>query len=75
MIAAKVWLERRQLGAANSETFGELEVFDRTGAKGKRELLTLQGFLEPARDRNAGSQAGILREPRVVRSSVQKSQP
>jgi DNA-binding SARP family transcriptional activator/tetratricopeptide (TPR) repeat protein len=75
MIAAKAWLERRQLSAVRSETLRELnEVFERTGAKGKRQLLTLQGFLEPVRDTNAGSQARTLRKPPVVGSSMQNPQ-
>jgi len=75
IIAAKAWLEQRQFGAARSETLKDLEVFERTGAKGKKELLTLQGFFEPLRDNNAGSQAGILRKPPVVSSPIQNAQP
>jgi len=48
VIATKAWLERRQDGATGCETIDELEVFERLGAVGKRQLLVLQGFLEPA---------------------------
>jgi tetratricopeptide (TPR) repeat protein len=48
MIAAKAWLETRETGRVSSETEEELEVFDQIGATGRRALLTLQGFLQPA---------------------------
>ena len=48
MVAAKAWLEKRQQGAVGTETLRELELFDRLGARGRKELLTIQGFLEPA---------------------------
>jgi len=47
MVASKAWLERREHGTITSETRDELEIFDRIGAKGRRELLALQGFLTP----------------------------
>jgi tetratricopeptide (TPR) repeat protein len=53
MLATKAWLERLQYGATKNETRIELPVFERLGAKGKKELLVLQGFLEasaPTRD-------------------------
>jgi len=47
MIAAKAWLERKENGAIRQETLEDLRVFQRIQAIGKRDLLVLQGFLEP----------------------------
>jgi hypothetical protein len=40
------WLERRQTGRYTPETEKELELFDKLGAVGKRDILKAQGFLE-----------------------------
>jgi tetratricopeptide (TPR) repeat protein len=48
VLATKAWLERLQEGFVRNDTARELEVFHRLGAVGKRQLLVLQGFLEPA---------------------------
>jgi DNA-binding SARP family transcriptional activator/tetratricopeptide (TPR) repeat protein len=45
MLAAKSWLEMRENGKPNPETSRDLWIFDTLGLKGRRELLTLQGFL------------------------------
>jgi tetratricopeptide (TPR) repeat protein len=47
ILAAKVWMEWHHEGRLNKQTEAELEIFDTTGAVGKRTLLTLQGFLQP----------------------------
>ena len=47
MVATKAWLERRDDGTIRRETRNELEIFDSIGAKGRKELLALQGFLIP----------------------------
>ncbi len=52
MVATKAWLERVREGTIRPETSEELEVFERLGATGKRQLLVLQGFLEPSHQRS-----------------------
>lgn len=47
MLAVKAWIERKNEGTLKPETTQELEIFTRLGAFGKRDLLALQGFLEP----------------------------
>jgi len=47
IVATKAWLEGLQEGTVRHETAKELEVFERLGAIGKRQLLVLQGFLQP----------------------------
>jgi DNA-binding SARP family transcriptional activator/tetratricopeptide (TPR) repeat protein len=48
LIALKAWMERTKSGAVEGETNEQLQAFSRLGAKGKRQLLVLQGFLEPS---------------------------
>ena len=60
MIATKAWLERYIEGTTRPETQAELGVFDLMGAIGKKQLLTLQGFLVP---RNS---VDPTREPRTL---------
>jgi tetratricopeptide (TPR) repeat protein len=64
MIATKAWLERQRDGAPKPETLKELEIFERIGARGKKELLILQGFLEPSRE--IETSATLLQSPRHV---------
>ena len=45
MVAARAWLELRELGHVSAQTKNELNVFDQLGATGRKALLTLQGFL------------------------------
>ena len=45
MVAAKAWLERREEHEVRPATNEELEAFGQLKASGKKELLTLQGFL------------------------------
>jgi DNA-binding SARP family transcriptional activator/tetratricopeptide (TPR) repeat protein len=49
MLATLAWLEHRENGRRTAETERELEIFDVLGAKGKKALLILQGFLPPNR--------------------------
>ena len=49
ILAAKAWLETRDTGQLNAETQRDLKAFETLGLRGRRELLTLQGFL-PAFD-------------------------
>jgi hypothetical protein len=45
VLAARAWLERRVYGRQSDETERELGLFDRVHAKGRKALLTAQGFL------------------------------
>ncbi|MEX2157627.1 MAG: AAA family ATPase [Gemmatimonadales bacterium] len=67
IIATKAWLEHREEGGMKSETRDELGTFDLIGALGRKELLTLQGFLSPASGSEIGSSAartiGSVRQP------------
>ena len=59
LLAAKAWLERRLDGEVSASTRRALHVFDVLGLRGRKELLTLQGFLESA---------GSISEPATARS-------
>ena len=63
MVAVKAWLERMQEGKPKPETTQDLEIFARLGAVGKRQLLSLQGFLEPYSFRRNNSQESIANLP------------
>ena len=45
ILAAKAWLETRETGKLSAETRHDLGAFEAFGLRGRRELLTLQGFL------------------------------
>jgi tetratricopeptide (TPR) repeat protein len=47
MLAAKAWLEVQKSGKVRPETSRDLEIFNELGLTGRKELLTLQGFLLP----------------------------
>jgi hypothetical protein len=47
VVATIAWLEYRENGRIETETRRELEIFESLGARGKKALLTLQGFLPP----------------------------
>ena len=47
MLATSAWLEYRENGRIEPETRRELDIFESLGARGKKALLTLQGFLPP----------------------------
>ena len=50
ILAAKAWLEIRMNGENRPETLRDLCIFEELGAFGRKELLTAQGFLRPARN-------------------------
>ncbi|HLZ46165.1 MAG TPA: hypothetical protein VKQ05_10860, partial [Gemmatimonadales bacterium] len=60
ILAAKAWLEVRINGTLSPETSQDLQLFELLGLRGRRQLLTLQGFLPPYRtnDKTVNS-AGI----------------
>jgi hypothetical protein len=45
LIAAKAWLEMHSSGELSADTRAELVTFETLGLRGRKELLTLQGFL------------------------------
>jgi len=45
ILAANAWLETRETGKLSAETRHDLGAFEALGLRGRRELLTLQGFL------------------------------
>jgi len=45
ILAAQAWLETRETGKLSAETRHDLGAFEALGLRGRRELLTLQGFL------------------------------
>ena len=47
LLAARAWFERRVLGGHTPQTVSELEMFTSLEMRGKRALLTAQGFLSP----------------------------
>jgi tetratricopeptide (TPR) repeat protein len=48
MIAVKAWLERKEQGRLTASTADELNLFGRMKARGRKDLMTLQGFLLPS---------------------------
>jgi len=60
MAATKAWLEKLQEGSMRQETAKELDIFHRLGAIGKRQLLVLQGFLDPVVATQVPTSAGSL---------------
>jgi hypothetical protein len=69
VLAAKAWLEVRMNGENSRETLQELCVFDELGAMGRKELLTAQGFLKPARKLEMGESRSVLIGPNETRIS------
>jgi len=65
MLATMAWLEHREKGQITKETAVELGVFDVIGSRGKRALLTLQGFLPNSvgtcRARGSETSGGLLK--------------
>ena len=47
ILGARAWLEVREEGRLRAETRQELEIFEALGLRGRKELLILQGFLQP----------------------------
>jgi tetratricopeptide (TPR) repeat protein len=45
VLAARAWLERRIIGRQTDQTDADLEIFTTLGLRGKKALLTAQGFL------------------------------
>jgi hypothetical protein len=48
LAAATTWLERKMNGRISEQSEGWLTLFDSLKAYGKKDLLTLQGFLLPS---------------------------
>jgi tetratricopeptide (TPR) repeat protein len=48
IVAARAWLETRERGVLTPETTRELRLFDDLDLRGRKQLLTLQGFLQPS---------------------------
>lgn len=61
VLAANAWLETRVNGEYSPETQRELSVFEELGAVGRKQLLTAQGFLRPARS----NEIGVSRSVRI----------
>ncbi len=71
VLAAKAWLELRARGHHSAETVRELEAFEEVGAAGRRALLSAQGFLSPARDKEtAESVAGSAGSKQVRKPAM-----
>jgi hypothetical protein len=45
VLAGRAWLERRMHGRQSNQMEEELELFETAGVKGRKALLTAQGFL------------------------------
>jgi tetratricopeptide (TPR) repeat protein len=50
ILAAKSWIEMRETGGLSAETRHDLGLFEELGLRGRKELMTLQGFLMPSSD-------------------------
>jgi DNA-binding SARP family transcriptional activator/tetratricopeptide (TPR) repeat protein len=64
MLATMSWLEYKESGQITAQTEKELQIFDVLGAKGKKALLTLQGFLPMNRDANRKLDKGMATSSR-----------
>ena len=50
MLAARAWTERQNTGQISNMTQEDLKVFEDWGAKGRKALFTIHGFLQPSTD-------------------------
>jgi len=75
MLAMKAWIEKQVQGALTRATHAELQIFDQLGAIGKRELLVLQGFLEPTmiESTNRDIQSPKSRSSLAIRSDARSA--
>jgi len=69
ILAAKVWLEIRMNGENRPETLRDLCIFEELGAFGRKELLTAQGFLRPARNSGMVESRSASSRQRISTSS------
>jgi len=68
ILAARAWLEIRMNGENRPETLRDLCIFEELGAIGRKELLTAQGFLRPARN-NAIAESRSASVPQRISTS------
>src|SRR6267378_4209980 len=74
LLAAKAWLETRATGGLSAETRHDLATFEILGLRGRRELLTLQGFLQAANDSVlSNSLAQPSAPPKLATPAIQES--
>lgn len=78
MLAMKAWIETHTDGALTKATQAELQIFEQLGAVGKRDLLVLQGFLEPGSvvgSTNRQLQHRTLATPLAIRPDARSASP
>lgn len=65
ILAAKSWIEMRETGRISLETREDLRLFDELDLRGRKHLLTLQGFLPASSDSlaRASGSVGLLEAP------------
>jgi tetratricopeptide (TPR) repeat protein len=75
IVVAKSWLELRETGTLTPETRQDLEIFETLGFRGRKQLMTLQGFLRPSDERSGAPNRALPLDARLPQARQGDARP